>query len=81
VALGGDLTTSFGGTRQRPVQAVRGGGAANLPARTTTTGWHGDVDRGGEVATSDRPGRDDHAYKSAAPSSRLAHGVDVPSVL
>jgi hypothetical protein len=34
-----------------------------LPARTTAMGWHGDVDRGGEVASSERPGRNDHAYK------------------
>jgi hypothetical protein len=34
-----------------------------LPVRTTTTGWRGDVDRGGEVASSERPGRNGRAYK------------------
>jgi hypothetical protein len=28
-------------------------------------GWLDDVDRGGEVAMSDRPGRNGHAYKGA----------------
>jgi hypothetical protein len=35
----------------------------NLLARTMTTGWRDDVDHGGEVAASDRPGQNGHAYK------------------
>jgi hypothetical protein len=32
--------------------------------RTTSTGWHGDIDRGGEVAVSNRPGGDNRALKA-----------------
>jgi hypothetical protein len=35
----------------------------NLSARTMATGWRDDVDHGGEVAASDRPGQNGHAYK------------------
>jgi hypothetical protein len=41
------------------------GGAANLSARTVATGWCGDVDRGGEVVASDRPDRNDRAFRGA----------------
>jgi hypothetical protein len=34
----------------------------NLPARMAATGWHGDVDHGGEVAASDRPGQNSRAF-------------------
>jgi hypothetical protein len=45
------------------VWSDRSGGAVNLPARMAMTGWHGDVDRGGEVAASDRLGRNSRAFK------------------
>jgi hypothetical protein len=54
-----DKAVSFGERWEN--QAVSGGGhsgsAASLPARTTETRWHGDVNRGGVVTASDRPGR------------------------
>jgi hypothetical protein len=41
------------------------GGAANLPTRTVATGWHDDVDCGGEVVASDRPDQNNRAFKGA----------------
>jgi hypothetical protein len=59
VALDGDLCTGklSGEQRQRPTWSDHSGGAVILLVRTAATGWRGDVDRGGEVAASDRPGR------------------------
>jgi hypothetical protein len=54
-----------GEQRRRPAWSDHSGGAVNLPVRMTAMGWRGNIDHGGEVAASDRPGRNDHAYKGA----------------
>jgi hypothetical protein len=62
--------------------AVSSSGTTNLPVRTAVTGWHGDVDPGGKVAASDRPGRNSRAFKGAwLHQSRPACGIDVPNIL
>jgi hypothetical protein len=65
VVLDGNLRTGnpSGEQRRWPTWSDHSGGAVNLPARAMATGWRGDIDRGGEVAASDRPDWNGRAYK------------------
>jgi hypothetical protein len=83
VVLGGDLRTGkpSGEQRRRPTWSNPSSGVMNLPVRTMAMWWHGDVDRGGEVATSDRPGQNYHAYKGVQHrASGVARGARYPAV-
>jgi hypothetical protein len=53
---------------------------ANLLVRMTAIGWRDDVDCGGDVAASDQPDWNGHAYKGMRRrASRAAHGARCPA--
>jgi hypothetical protein len=56
------------------------GGVASLPVRTMVTRWRGNIDRGGEVAASDRPDQNARVHKGVEHrASGDAHGARCPA--